>query len=325
MFKIKKKLKEMLSSKKTDSNLNTDSRLNYEMLEANQWARYLMPLDYKPSRCYESRYGFTQPVLESIELLFKKNTDTFSNITSKFFDYLPNFKQFLLTFSHKTLPKPGFIGGALNPIDTCSIYTFVAMSNPKKYVEIGSGLSTCVARQAIKDHNLQTKIIAIDPDPRCEINDIVDQNIPKSLEDYDLSLFSSLEKGDIVFMDGSHRSFMNSDVTVFMLEVLPKLKPGVIIQIHDIVLPYDYAPFFKNFYWNEQYMVAMYLMAAADKIKPLFPVNYIHKLCPKLNEELSRLLLDIKSSYPKTPPEHIKNYDNNWVPSGGSLWFTHKS
>ena len=44
----------------------------------------------------------------------------------------------------------------------------------------------------------------------------------------------------MVFFDGSHRTFMNSDATVFFLEVLPTLPAGTLVGIHDIYLPDDY-------------------------------------------------------------------------------------
>jgi hypothetical protein len=37
----------------------------------------------------------------------------------------------------------------------------------------------------------------------------------------DLSALDDLGPGDMVFFDGTHRAFMNSDVTTFMLDVLP--------------------------------------------------------------------------------------------------------
>lgn len=61
--------------------------------------------------------------------------------------------------------------------------------------------------------------------------------IRRPVENTDLFMFESLEAGDVVFVDNSHRSFMNSDVTVVMLDILPRLKPGVLVEFHDIFLP----------------------------------------------------------------------------------------
>ena len=136
-----------------------------------------------------------------------------------------------------------------------------------------------------------------------------DRVIRDGLETCELEIFSQLEPGDILFFDGSHRSFMNSDVTVFMMDVLPMIKPGVIIGVHDIFLPYDYPDSFKNWYWNEQYMFAVYLLAAANKLKILMPGRYM-SFRPELEEAFSAILKDWKEDR------------SVWL-NGGSLWFTH--
>ena len=123
-------------------------------------------------------------------------------------------------------------------LDGAALYSLLVRENPRLYAEIGSGNSTKFARRAIDDAALQTKIISIDPKPRAEIDQLCDEVIRLPLEELkDLSLFS---QSDFVFFDGSHRSFQNTDVTVFFGEVLPLLPNGCIYGIHDILLPYDY-------------------------------------------------------------------------------------
>ena len=87
-----------------------------------------------------------------------------------------------------------------------------------------------------------------------------------------------------------HRSedFMNTDVTVFFLEVLPNLKPGVIVQIHDILLPYDYFPGSEKHYFNEQYLLACYLLANGNLFKTLFPCRFVSE-DPELHMKLEPL------------------------------------
>jgi hypothetical protein len=41
---------------------------------------------------------------------------------------------------------------------------------------------------------------------------------------------------------------------------LPRLKPGVLIHIHDIFLPYDYPPEWSDRFYNEQYLLACVLL-----------------------------------------------------------------
>lgn len=207
--------------------------------------------------------------------------------------------------------KPAWTGGAICAFDTLALYAMVRKHRPKRYLEIGSGMTTCFARQAISDAGQATRIVSIDPEPRAEIDDICDEIIRDGLETCDLSVFDSLEPGDIVFFDGSHRAFMNSDVTVFFIDVLPRLKPGVIVHVHDINLPYDYPEFFKLWYWNEQYMLAVYMMGNRDRINPLLPTAFVCR-STLFDEELGRPFVDLGSS------------NDSWR-GGGSMWFTHVS
>jgi hypothetical protein len=63
-----------------------------------------------------------------------------------------------------------------------------------------------------------------------------------------VAIFDRLQAGDVLFLDGLHRGFMNSDVTGFMLDVLPRLRPGVLVYVHDIPLPWDYPDMFTDWY-----------------------------------------------------------------------------
>ncbi|MGP0129505.1 MAG: hypothetical protein ACTMUB_09680 [cyanobacterium endosymbiont of Rhopalodia musculus] len=62
---------------------------------------------------------------------------------------------------------------------------------------------------------------------------------------------------------------MNSDLAVFMMSILPMLKSSVVIEIHDIMLCCDYSNEFKNWYWNEQGILGVYLLIAANLVKIL--------------------------------------------------------
>jgi hypothetical protein len=132
------------------------------------------------------------------------------------------------------------------------------------FMEVGSGNSTMFARAALTGAKASTKIVSIDPHPRAEIDTLCDEVIRSGLETVDLALFDRLEHGDTLFIDDSHQSFMNSDVTVFMLDVLPRLKPGVLVGVHDIFLPWDYPENWVERAYNEQYLLASWLFAAGD-------------------------------------------------------------
>lgn len=271
--------------------------------------KFFIALEYPPSRDYQARWGYTHPSHQGIIKLFQKN---FSEYCEKI-EQLAKLKPFLLKinrdFDHNKPGEPGWVGGPINAIDSALLYYFITDLKPKTYLEIGSGVTTLFAARAKRDHHLNTRIISIDPEPRAAVDGVCDEVIRKGLETADLSIFSTLEADDIVFMDGSHRSFMNSDVTVFMLDILPNLKPGVIIHFHDIVLPDDYPEMFRDWYWNEQYILATYLLAAQDKIKILMP---------------SKFMTD-SSEFKQAIAPILQNWQGSadmWL-SGGSIWFTH--
>ena len=124
---------------------------------------------------------------------------------------------------------PYWLNQWLPGLDGIALYGFTRSRAPRRYLEVGSGLSTMFVRQAIRDGGLDTKVTSVDPAPRAEVDELCDELIRSPLETTDLAAFRELEAGDVVFFDGSHRVLMNSDVTVFFLEVLPQLPAGVLV------------------------------------------------------------------------------------------------
>jgi hypothetical protein len=144
---------------------------------------------------------------------------------------------------------------------------------PKRFIEIGSGMSTRVARYASKS-GLAHEIISIDPTPRIEVSQIADKVIRQPLApDTADFILSTVQSGDIVFFDGSHRSLPGSDVNTFFLHILPQLPHRCIVHIHDIFLPYEYPQRFLPRLWSEQYMLATYLLADRGRaLRPVLPI-----------------------------------------------------
>jgi Methyltransferase domain len=270
---------------------------------------FVMLLEYPPSRDYRPRWGHTHPPHPQLTTLCEKNRSNYI----KRFEELAELKPFLLQinrdFSIDRPGEPGWVGGAINAIDSAMLYYFVATTQPKIYLEIGSGVTTLFAARAKRDHQLATRIISIDPQPRTEVDKVCDEVIREGLETVDLAIFSQLQPGDIVFMDGTHRSFMNSDVTVFILDVLPQLQPGVIVHFHDITLPYDYPAAFSHWHWNEQYLLAAYFLGQGDKIEILMPCQFMSH-----TPELKSAIAPILDTWQEDTP--------CWL-DGSSFWFTH--
>jgi hypothetical protein len=176
---------------------------------------------------------------------------------------------------------------------------------PRKYVEIGSGNSTKVAYKARSEQNISMEIVSIDPMPRAEIDNLADQVLRIPFENSDFGILETLEENDVLFVDNSHRILPNSDSMVFFLEVLPRLKKGVIVHIHDIYLPYDYPQFMCDRAYSEQYGLAIYLLANPSKYKTILPNYFISE-----DQELSGMIAPIWEH------ENLEGVERH----GGSFW-----
>ena len=176
--------------------------------------------------------------------------------------------------------------------DGIALYCLTALKRPRRYIEIGSGISTRFVRRAIRDHGLATVIVSIDPEPRAGIDALCDEVIRAPLESSDLALFNGLTADDLVFIDSSHRCFMGSDATVFFTEVLPALKPGVTVGVHDVFLPFDYPREWVPRYYSEQYLLACYLLAGDAPFRVTLPVHFAlaHASCRDAVHALARAL-----------------------------------
>lgn len=191
-------------------------------------------------------------------------------------DFHEQFMAIPVEASQKTDPSgPSWVNGWFPGFDAVMLYGLIALRNPRWYVEVGSGNSTRFARRAIRDHGLRTKIISIDPCPRAEIDAICDQVVRAPLESVDVASVESLTDEDLLFVDSSHRSFQNSDVTVFFTEILPGLPPGLVYGMHDIYLPNDYPVEWAERFYSEQYLLSAYLAGGADGDDVVAPLAYL--------------------------------------------------
>lgn len=173
-------------------------------------------------------------------------------------------------------------------LDAAALMTMLAWKRPARYLEIGSGTSTRFARYAVDALHLPTRLTSIDPMPRLDIDTLCDATVRRPLEACDLSVFDTLQAGDILFFDGSHRVFTNSDVTVFFFEVLPRLQPGVMVHIHDIFIPDDYPIAWNHRLYNEQYLLAAMLLCGQPPFRVSLPVTYVCK-DPTLGARVKRI------------------------------------
>lgn len=187
------------------------------------------------------------------------------------------------TLYHLNNSSFGFVSGQMH-------YGMIRHFKPKKIIEVGSGYSTIVSLTALRknaEEGHQYEFITIDPYPPSFIKkDIPDikQLITKKVEDIDVTFFNQLSENDILFIDSSHTVKLGGDVNFLILEVLPRLKKGVIIHIHDIHFPYEYFKSYaleNHLFWQEQYLVQAFL-AYNKAFKILWCASYMHYKDPKL-------------------------------------------
>jgi hypothetical protein len=129
--------------------------------------------------------------------------------------------------------------------DAATLYAMLRHLKPKRYIEIGCGFSSLVSSRALKRNDeagAKCEAIYSDPCPRLPLGGVLvyGQLMEKRVQDLPLGIFSSLDAGDVLFIDTSHVLKLQSDVEHELLRILPSLKPGVWIHIHDIFTPYDY-------------------------------------------------------------------------------------
>jgi hypothetical protein len=263
LFRIRKRIIEFFP-------INTRIRNFLTILLSNKFPVFL---EYEVIA--KTRYQETNGVHPELNSIIGQNRTRYEMILTSFLKYADNFQQISKVTSEITT-EPIWRQYMLPPLDAVAIYSFLAEKKPKICIEVGSGNSTMFARRSIKDNNLDTKIISIDPCPRRDIDSICDISIRSSLSDIKLDLFEQLKSGDMLLIDNSHYTFMSSDVTVFFMEILPRLAKGVIVQIHDIFLPRDYPSNWGTRWYAEQYLLATLLIANNNKLKILLPNNFIH-------------------------------------------------
>ena len=148
-------------------------------------------------------------------------------------------------------------------LDAIVYYSLIRHLKPRRIIEIGGGYSTRIANKALAA-NLSGRLTCIEPYPEDRLNgsQFSVQLITKRVEEIDVSFFSCLEENDILFIDSSHTVKFGSDVCYEFLEILPSLKHGVWVHVHDIFFPHDYPAEWlltRRLALNEQYLLEAFL------------------------------------------------------------------
>lgn len=164
------------------------------------------------------------------------------------------------------------------------LYNLIRAKKPSKIVEIGSGHSTLMAIRAVKknaeeDPSYKCEHICIEPYEMPWLEKSGVKVIREKVEEVDKKLFLELGENDLLFIDSSHMIRPQGDVLCEFLEILPILRPGVIVHIHDIFSPMDYPEEWikgEVRFWNEQYLLEAFL-SHNPNWKIIGAVNFLHR------------------------------------------------
>jgi predicted O-methyltransferase YrrM len=155
--------------------------------------------------------------------------------------------------------------GMYGRADAAVLHAMLRHHRPARLIEVGSGYSTAVALDVAERFLPQLRITCVEPHParlqsRLRPGDEVEL-IQRPVQDVDRATFAALRSGDILLIDSTHVVKAGSDVVWLFLHVLPTLRPGVIVHIHDIHWPFEYPERWlrEGRDWTEVYLLRAFL------------------------------------------------------------------
>jgi predicted O-methyltransferase YrrM len=256
------------------------------------WERFgfhIIPNSYyqciPDTRTLKDELWNSQSELKGININEKSQLELLADFQKNFKSEYDNFNSFPTSVPYEYYLNNDMYGS----VDAEILYCMIRHFKPKNIFEIGSGYSTCLsAKAALKnqEEGSPCNLVAIEPFP----NEVLKKGFPglnnliiKKIEDIDLAEFEKLEENDILFIDSSHALRIGGDVQCEYLKIIPRLKKGVIIHIHDIFLPAEYPKdwILKNFrFWTEQYLLHAFL-AFNNSFEILWAGRYLHSKYPE--------------------------------------------
>lgn len=177
--------------------------------------------------------------------------------------------------------KFGFSSAAL-------LHTFIRANGTRKVIEVGGGYSSLISLAALEQNHGPSgfEFVCVEPYPTAWLEQAIARAgtnaklIRQPAEQLDPAMLADLRENDILFIDSSHCVLLASDVNFLYLQVIPRLRPGVLVHIHDIYIPYEYpkSHFFgpNKLFWNEQYLLQA-LLTDNPRLQVILPAFMTQK------------------------------------------------
>lgn len=213
--------------------------------------------------------------------------------------------RFFPSFTWGRQPRPGQLyycdNDRFTGHDALVLYAMMRRFAPRRIIEVGSGFSSAlmldISREFFAD---QTQLTFIEPysarlqlllndrsSDRCTI-------IGAPVQDVPLTTFTDLEHGDWLFVDSSHVCKTGSDLHFLLFDVLPHLKPGVIVHFHDVLWPFEYPERWTlrlRWAWNEAYFLRAFLQYNCA-FENLFFTGFVAQRIPEIFNASPQKLTD---------------------------------
>ena len=271
------------SDKKLTITLNTFKKLKYLPVRDH----YYEPLTFEAiGGKYRERVA---------SLLFNSQKDfNFLNVIARPSEFLADYNRGQIYATGFKFGNKSFESG-----DAEILYYVVRHFKPKIIIEVGAGQSSLIIHAAMKLNSAEGYIgrhTIIEPFENAWLEKLGATVIRERVELVEFSEFMQLDAGDILFIDSSHVVRSQNDCVFEYTELLPSLRQGVVVHIHDIFTPFDYPDEWinKDFrIWTEQYIVEV-LLSDTSKWEILAPLNWLSqnheefkRYCPFYTKERS--------------------------------------
>lgn len=227
-------------------------RLNFDLV----WRDYYSPIP-QPTHLTEAIFA-ARSSLVGVEWREDAQRRFFEEIT-------PEVERFIRCYPDLATSRNGSYEG----LDAQVLYAVIRRCRPQRVLEIGSGYSTRVTAAAVRDlraEGASVEFVAVEPYPSSVLEPLpegLDRLRTEDVRTLPIAEFERLQANDVLFIDTTHTVKVGSEVNHLLLEVVPRLRPGVVVHIHDIFLPWEYPREWvvdNAFFWSEQYLVYALLL-----------------------------------------------------------------
>lgn len=249
---------------------------NYFPLFNSRYKEYLKYGDNlgEPPGVYGSPVIALEEIIKRQETIFNpaKELKGIDLNAAEQFELIKSFKKYYDLLPYSTSQGKGlryvYDNGYFPYFDAISLFGIIHHFKPRQIIEVGSGFSSAVMLDTNElFFNNSMELSFIEPYPQ-RLNSLLKKsdntNLQVSfLQDVSLEMFTKLERNDILFVDTSHVVKVGSELNHVLFEILPLLRPGVIIHFHDIFYPFEYPKSWvlgEKRSWNEIYFLQSFLM-----------------------------------------------------------------